>query len=178
MNKTVTLLAALACTASAVALADEPQLYKWTDAQGVIHYSDKAPADSSANVQTMNLPTLAPQDTTKIAAQQAALTAQVAATQRLVQQQALAQQQEATLAAQQAALDAQVAQMQEAQQFQQTEEAQEELTQPPPAVFFHSVYVPSRATLFTAPPTSPQGPAMNPPVVQPPVNLLGKPKRP
>ena len=42
------LVLGLAGAFSAVAMAQESPVYKWVDAQGVPHYSDQPPADSSA----------------------------------------------------------------------------------------------------------------------------------
>ena len=67
-----------------VAAADGQTVYKWTDTQGVVHYSDKPPVQSAPDLQTMDLPAFPPQDPAKIAADQAALAASTAA---LVQQQ-------------------------------------------------------------------------------------------
>ena len=69
---------------SVAAFADGQTVYKWTDEQGVVHYSDKPPAQTAPDLQTLDLPALPPQDPAKIAADQAALAASTAA---LVQQQ-------------------------------------------------------------------------------------------
>lgn len=107
MNKLLTflLLVALAAFATAVAAADQP-IYKWTDANGTLHYSDKAPAIAAANLQTLDLPPLPPQDPAKIAADQAAQVASTAATLKLLQAQLALQQQQLALQLQQAQLDA------------------------------------------------------------------------
>lgn len=42
------LVLGLAGTFAAIAVAQESSVYKWVDAQGVPHYSDQPPADSSA----------------------------------------------------------------------------------------------------------------------------------
>lgn len=64
---------------SAAVLADDQTVYKWTDAQGTVHYSDKPPAQAMPDLQTMDLPAFPPQDPAKIAADQAALAASTAA---------------------------------------------------------------------------------------------------
>ncbi len=40
---------------STAVLADGPQVYKWTDSQGVVHYSDKAPTTPQQPVKLMTL---------------------------------------------------------------------------------------------------------------------------
>lgn len=76
MNKpTVAVL--IFCMASllpAVAAADGMQIYKWTDRQGVVHYSDKAPANPQTTLQIMALPELPPADPKAEAADQAWIT--------------------------------------------------------------------------------------------------------
>ncbi len=84
MNRIALLLIPLSIAAfPPLASADAQTVYKWTDAAGVLHYSDKPPKEA-ADVQTLDLPDLPPQDPAKIAADQAALAASTAA---LVQQQ-------------------------------------------------------------------------------------------
>ena len=82
MKRSLILLIPLAFF-SASALADGQTVYKWTDSDGVLHYSDKPPQDSASDLQTLDLPALPPQDPAKIAADQAALATSTAA---LVQQ--------------------------------------------------------------------------------------------
>lgn len=53
MTRTVTLLAL--CLAAASAFAAQSQVYKWTDAQGVVHYSDAPPPTAQANVQQVRI---------------------------------------------------------------------------------------------------------------------------
>ena len=63
----------IACTAalfSAVAVAGTP-VYKWTDRQGVVHYSDKAPTHSPQNVKVLALPELPPVDPQAVKQEQA-----------------------------------------------------------------------------------------------------------
>lgn len=91
---------------SAAAIADGQSVYKWTDAQGVVHYSDKPPKDA-ADIQTLDLPAFPAQDPAKIAADQAALAASTAALQQQMLNTAALQQQQLALAQEQAALDAQ-----------------------------------------------------------------------
>ena len=45
----------LALTAVSTAFAAGGQVYKWTDAQGVVHYSDAPPPTTQANVQTVRV---------------------------------------------------------------------------------------------------------------------------
>lgn len=87
---------------SPAVLADNPQLYTWTDPQGVVHYSDRPPAQPAADLKTSDLPEFPPVDQAKLDQQQAALLAEVAALQRLAEAQAQAQA-EARLAAAQSA---------------------------------------------------------------------------
>lgn len=56
---------------SAAASAGGAQIYKWTDNQGVVHYSDKAPASPQSSLQVMALPELPPVDPKAEAADQA-----------------------------------------------------------------------------------------------------------
>lgn len=88
------------------AFADGTQYYKWTDAQGVIHYSDKAPVQPAADLQTMDMPAFPAQDPAALAAHQAELVAEAAAAQKLLQAQLAEQAQANALAVQQAQLAA------------------------------------------------------------------------
>lgn len=45
----------LAFAATSAAFAAGGQVYKWTDAQGVVHYSDAPPPNTQPNVQTMRV---------------------------------------------------------------------------------------------------------------------------
>lgn len=45
----------LALAAASSAFAAGGQVYKWTDAQGVVHYSDAPPPTTQANVQTVRV---------------------------------------------------------------------------------------------------------------------------
>jgi hypothetical protein len=72
MNRPVALLV-LACAASSAWSADKQQVYKWTDANGVVHFSDAPPPNDTKNVQSVRLvggmtsaaPAGAPDDTPK-----------------------------------------------------------------------------------------------------------------
>lgn len=70
----VSIMVFLVCSAalfSAAAVADGAQIYKWTDSQGVVHYSDKAPASPQSSLQVMALPESPPVDPQAEAADQA-----------------------------------------------------------------------------------------------------------
>jgi hypothetical protein len=54
MNRAVILLS-LACTAVSAFAADNSQVYKWTDANGVLHFSDAPPPSDTKNVQSLHL---------------------------------------------------------------------------------------------------------------------------
>jgi Tfp pilus assembly protein PilV len=45
----------LALMATSTAFAASGQVYKWTDAQGVVHYSDAPPPTTQSNVQTVRV---------------------------------------------------------------------------------------------------------------------------
>lgn len=120
----------------ALAFADNAQVYKWTDAAGVTHYSDKPPADSVADLQTLDMPALPPQDPAQLAAQQAALISQAAALHEL-QAQAAQQQQAAELARQQAELATAIA------AFQQAQQAAEPAPETMPVIYSSSAFVPA-----------------------------------
>ena len=53
MTRTIFFLALSAATAGAYAAGG--QVYKWTDAQGVVHYSDAPPGNTEPNVQKVNV---------------------------------------------------------------------------------------------------------------------------
>jgi len=91
---------------SAAVSAGDQTVYKWTDAQGTVHYSDKPPAQAAPDLQTMDLPAFPPQDPAKIAAAQAALAASTAALQQQMLTQAALDQQAAELARERAELQA------------------------------------------------------------------------
>jgi len=131
----LSILALLAASFSVPASADGQTVYKWTDAQGVVHYSDKPPTETAPDLQTMDLPAFPPQDPAKIAAEQAALTASTAI---LVQQ----QQAEEALQQREEALALERAQLQATQEALQ-EEA-DAAAQPAPvyAIYANSPFVP------------------------------------
>ena len=131
-------LLSLALLLPAAAFADNSQMYKWTDAQGVIHYSDQPPKQAEADVQTLDIPAFPPQDPVKLAAAQAALTQQAMAMQ---QAEAAQQAQAAALALQQAELQATLAAMQQ---------SQDTATESPPLIYSTSAFVPRayRTNLF------------------------------
>src|ERR1700760_711665 len=52
MTRTVFFLATMAVS---TAFAAGGQVYKWTDAQGVVHYSDAPPPTTQTNVQTVRV---------------------------------------------------------------------------------------------------------------------------
>ena len=54
MNRIVILLA-MACAAASVSAADKQQVYKWTDANGVVHFSDAPPPQDTKDVQSLHL---------------------------------------------------------------------------------------------------------------------------
>jgi hypothetical protein len=147
MNKFLALLSItlFAAVFSAAAVADDQIVYKWTDSQGTVHYSDKPPAVAAADLQTLDLPPLPPQDPAKIAADQAAL----AASTRALQQQMLTQ----------AALDQQAAEhAQQRAELQATEAALQQdaaaAAQPAPvyAIYANSPFIPRsfRTNLYGA----------------------------
>ena len=106
MLKPLVLLALILCaTFTASAFADQP-IYKWTDSNGTLHYSDKPPARATSDLQTMDLPAFPPQDPAKIAADQAALAAGTAALLKQLQAEDTLRQQEMALAERQAQLQA------------------------------------------------------------------------
>ena len=98
---------------AASVLADAPSVYKWTDTQGVVHYSDKPPKEAAPDLQTLDLPAFPAQDTAKIAADQAALAASTAALQQQMLTQAALDQQAAQLAQQRVELQATEAALQQ-----------------------------------------------------------------
>ncbi len=50
-----TMLILAMCSAAATTFAASGQVYKWTDAQGVVHYSDAPPPMTQQNVQTVRV---------------------------------------------------------------------------------------------------------------------------
>ncbi|MGH8279436.1 MAG: DUF4124 domain-containing protein [Gammaproteobacteria bacterium] len=65
-------LACLAALGVGTALAVTP-VYKWTDAQGVVHYSDKAPKHATSPVKVMQLPALPPVSPEAVKQEQASI---------------------------------------------------------------------------------------------------------
>jgi len=106
--KKLLILVLLPLTAAFMAAvhADGQTVYKWTDSDGTVHYSDKPPAAQPADLSTLDLPALPPQDPAKIAADQAAQAASTADTLKLLQAQLALQQQQLSLQLQQAQLQA------------------------------------------------------------------------
>jgi len=49
------ILFALTCAAASVCAADKQQVYKWIDANGVVHFSDSPPPTDTKNVQSLHL---------------------------------------------------------------------------------------------------------------------------
>ncbi|HEV7164677.1 MAG TPA: DUF4124 domain-containing protein [Gammaproteobacteria bacterium] len=115
MNKSLLLLCAFlfAVMSSAAVFADAQPIYKWTDAQGTVHYSDKPPKEAATDLQTMDLPAFPPQDPAKIAADQAALAANTAALIQQRQAEEALQQREQELALERAQLQASRAALQQ-----------------------------------------------------------------
>lgn len=91
---------------SAAVFADDQTVYKWTDNQGVVHYSDKPPAAPASDLQTLDLPPLPPQDPARIAADQAALAASTAALVQRQQAEEALRQRDEELALERAQLEA------------------------------------------------------------------------
>jgi hypothetical protein len=83
----------IAAALSGAASADGLQVYKWTDLQGVIHYSDKPPPAPAADLSHLKLPELPPVDPKKIAATDAWIASVNEMVRRQQAQEALAQQQ-------------------------------------------------------------------------------------
>lgn len=100
MKTALALLGLLALAPAA--FADDPQMYKWTDAQGTVHYSDQPPKEAVADLTSSDIPVFPAVDQAQVDKEQAALLAQAAALQQLAQAQAAAQA-DARLAAEQLA---------------------------------------------------------------------------
>lgn len=105
MDKILLVSAALLLASATAAYADGTQVYKWTDAQGVVHYSDKAPKEIAPDLATLQMDFPAP-DPAKLAAAQAALQAEKTALQQDAALQATLEQQRLELAREQAELAA------------------------------------------------------------------------
>jgi len=54
MNRAMILLV-LTCAAASVTAADKQQVYKWTDANGIVHFSDAPPPSDTKNVESLHL---------------------------------------------------------------------------------------------------------------------------
>ena len=54
MNRAMILLV-LTCAAASVTAADKQQVYKWTDANGIVHFSDTPPPSDTKNVESLHL---------------------------------------------------------------------------------------------------------------------------
>jgi hypothetical protein len=150
---------------SAMAMADDPQLYRWTDAKGTVHYSDQPPSQSAPDLTTAAMPSFPAVDPVKLAQRQAALMAQVAALQQLTQAQLSQQAQAAALAQQQAELQA-----------AQAQQAAQEQPAPAQPIYISSDFVPRvyRANLYVS--RRFQHPHVPRPVQdRPPVSLVVKP---
>jgi hypothetical protein len=144
----------LALAFSAAAMADDPQLYKWTDANGTIHYSDQAPARIAPDMTVAAMPVFPPVDPVKLAQQQAELLAQVAALQQLTEAQMAQQAQAAAVAQQQADLQA-------------AQQAAQDQPSPVEPIYVSPAFVPRayRANLYV--PASHQLPAPHPRMTPP-----------
>lgn len=55
MKRTVALVALACITAAASAADSKQQVYKWTDVNGVVHFTDTPPPKETPNVQSMHL---------------------------------------------------------------------------------------------------------------------------
>lgn len=106
------ILLCLAVLLSASAWAGGIKVYKWTDAQGLLHYSDKPPLDATADLQTLQFD-LPPVDTAALAASEAEMAQLSAALRQQQAEEDLARQRQ-ELAAQQAELAATLASLQQA----------------------------------------------------------------
>lgn len=138
----------------ALAIAANPQMYKWTDAQGVVHYSDQPPKQDVVDVQTLDIPMFPPVDPVQLAEEQAALTAQLVALRELLQTQSAQQQQAAALAEKQAQLQAALDALQQMAAAEHAEPAPLIYTASPfvPRVFRRNLYVPRRLPVRPEPP--------------------------
>ena len=166
------LIPLLAAAFAPLASADSQPIYKWTDAAGVLHYSDKPPKDAAADLQTLDLPAFPPQDPAKIAADQAALAASTAVMIQQQQAEETLQQHEDELALERAQLAA------EEQAMQQGAAAPEE-SAPVYPIYANSAFIPRsyRRNLYI-PHRSMSRPTlsiMRPVASRPPVAVLRKP---
>lgn len=118
--KVPALLLLFAAMLPALALADGPHMYKWTDVDGVVHYSDKPPVRPASDLKTMDVPSFPAPDPAKIAAHLAKLVAAADAAQKLLQAQLDQQAQERELR-EQAQLQAEAQARQAAQEQSRSE---------------------------------------------------------
>ena len=147
----VSYLAVCALLLPALAIAGNPQMYKWTDDQGVVHYSDQPPKQTVADMQTLDIPQFPPVDPVQLAKEQAALTAQLVALRELLQTQSAQQQQAAALAEKEAQLQAALAALQQ--------DASDDQRERPALIYTTSAFIPNafRSNLFAfhrSPPSS------------------------
>lgn len=158
----IALIAVLACSA---AHADNPQMYRWTDPQGVIHFSDQPPKEPAADLTTSDIPVFPAVDQAKVDEEQAALLAQAAALQRL--------------AAAQAAADAQtsIAATQEAAAQPQTEAVTTDDSDYPAPIYVTSAFVPRsyRRNLYLAQRPAGHSISLRRPIRVPPITTPPKP---
>jgi Domain of unknown function (DUF4124) len=149
----------------ALSIAANPQMYKWTDDQGVVHYSDQPPKQDVADVQTLDIPQFPPVDLAQLAQEQAALTAQLVALRQLLQTQEMQQQQASALAEKEAQLQAALAALQQADSDDQYAHA--------PLIYTTSAFIPHafRRNLFAfhRPPASNWPPPLQ---MRPAIRLL------
>ena len=163
MKTALTLLGLLAL--SPAAFADNPQLFKWTDAQGVIHYSDQPPAQPAPDLKTSDMPVFPAVDQAKLDKEQAALLAEAAALQQLTLTQAKAQ------------ADAQLAAAELAAQVPLAAPATDGPSSPAP-IYVASAFVPRsyRANLYLPRRTSGHAVSrMHPSFGHPAISVLSKP---
>ena len=104
----------LAALLPALAAAENPQMYKWTDADGVLHYSDQPPKQPAADLQTLDIPQFPAVDPAQLAARQAEQSAELKSLRELLAVQDL-EQERAALARQSAALQAELTALQQSQ---------------------------------------------------------------
>ena len=104
----------LAALLPALAAADNPQMYKWTDADGVLHYSDQPPKQPAADLKTLDIPQFPAVDPAQLAARQAEQSAELKSLQQLLAKQS-EEQERAALARKVADLQAQLSALQQSQ---------------------------------------------------------------
>ena len=156
--KNIFLLLGLLALAPA-AFADAPQIYKWTDTTGVIHYSDKPPAQAATDLQSMDMPSFPAPDPAEIAAHQAQLDAEAQTAQKLLQAQLAEQAQAKALALQQAQLEASVAAAQQADSAPTIQPIYVDSVFVPRA-YRANLYIPHRSGAGRPQPSTPSPPAI------------------